>query len=341
MRALQMETAWGEPLVKNVQARMPGPGEAMARIDSAYVGTRERSSASGNRDVYYPGHTRKFPLTLGYQAGATVTEVGEGCRIAPGTRVFVNGFAECRRCHQCLNGNMGQCPNHDLLGLDVHGCIAEFVTAPELCFFPVPPEIPTDAIAGASEVSTALRGLKRAGSIAGRKVAAIGCGDIGITIAILLRLSAVSSLTVIDPSERARDLARRFVPDAEILAPEEVDDRLFDTTFESSNAEAGIELAIKSLAPNGTAVIYSALGPATFRFEVLYKQWHEKEITIRMSNAKNPEDVREAINLLAARPILQSLFELEVVPFDEAGTVLKEILSGARHRPVCVHPHDL
>ena len=77
----------------DVQARMPGPGEAMVRIDSAYVGTRERSSASGNRDVYLPGHRRKFPLTLGYQAGATVTEMAEGSGIAPGTRVFVNGFA--------------------------------------------------------------------------------------------------------------------------------------------------------------------------------------------------------------------------------------------------------
>lgn len=340
MRALQIESPGGEPRVTDVQARMPGPGEAMVRIDSAYVGTRERSSASGNRDVYYPGHDRKFPLTLGYQAGATVTEVGEGSTIAPGTRVFVNGFAECRRCHQCLNGNMGQCPNHDLLGLDVDGCLAEFVTAPELCFFPVPPEIPTDAIAGASEVSTALRGLKRAGAIAGRKVAAIGCGDIGITIAILLRLSAVSTLTIIDPSERARDLARQFVPDAEILAPDEVGERLFDTTFESSNVAAGIELAVKSLAPSGIAVIYSALGPATFHFEGLYKQWHEKEITIRTSNAKNPEDVREAIDLLAAHPILQSLFALEVVPLEAAGAVLKDLLSGARHRPVCVRPHD-
>lgn len=323
----------------DVQARMPGPGEAMVRIDSAYVGTRERSSASGNRDVYLPGHRRKFPLTLGYQAGATVTEVGEGSTIAPGTRVFVNGFAECRRCHQCLNGNMGQCPNHDLLGLDVDGCLAEFVTAPELCFFPVPPEIPTDAIAGVSEISTALRGLKRAGPIVGRKVAAVGCGHIGITIAVLLSLSGVASLTIVDPSERARDLARRFVPDAEVLAPDELGARTFDATFESSNVAAGIELAIKALAPSGIAVIYSALGPATFHFEGLYKQWHEKEITIRASNAKNPEDVREAIDLLAAHPILQCLFELEVVPLDRAGAVLGEILSGARHRPVCVRPH--
>jgi threonine dehydrogenase-like Zn-dependent dehydrogenase len=319
---------------------MPGPSEAMVRINSAYVGTRERSSASGNRDAYLPGDRRKFPLTLGYQAGATVTEVAAGSGIAPGTRVFVNGFAECRRFRQCLAGNMGPSPRHDLLGLDVDGCLAEFVNAPELCFFPVPSEIPTDAITGVSESSTTLRGLRRAGPLVGRKVAAVGCGDIGVTIAVLPRLSVVASLTIVNPSERARDLARRFVPDAEILASDELGARTFDATLGSSNVAAGIELTIKALAPSGMTVIYSALGPATFQFEGLYKQWHEKEITIRASNAKTPEDVREAIDLLAAHPILQFLFELELVPLDRAGAVLSKILSGACHRPVCVRPHD-
>ena len=339
MRAVQLVTEGKIPVLGEVQARPPRADEVLVKVGSVYVGTRERSSVSGNRANYWPDRPKPgLPIILGYQAGGTVVQAGADSPIKEGRRVFVNGFVDCGKCDACMDGQQNLCPHHSLLGIDVDGCLAEQVTLPWRCVFPCPDSIPMKLIPAVSEVSTALHGFRCAGSVAGRSVAVIGGGDIGATAAKLAKLFGAKPVVVVEPAEEPRARLKRILPDLDIRDSAKGLPAEFDFAFEASNVAAGIEDSIACLRRNGKAIIFSALGETTLRFKALYSEWHTREIQIIASNAKTPVDVRDSIDLLACHAELRAAFDLEPVAMEGAAQVIADFAAYKRRVPVCVFP---
>ena len=339
MRAVQLVAEGKSPILGDAQVRPPKADEVLVKVGSVYVGTRERSSVSGNRANYWPDRPKPgLPIILGYQAGGTVTQAGSDSPIKEGARVFVNGFVDCGKCDACMDGQQNLCPHHSLLGIDVDGCLAEQVTLPWRCAFPVPDSIPMKLIPAVSEVSTALHGFRCAGSVAGHSVAVIGGGDIGATAAKLAKLFGAKPVVVVEPAEESRARLKRILPDIEVRDSAKGLKAEFDFAFEASNVASGIEDSIACLRRNGKAIIFSALGETTLRFKALYSEWHTREIQIIASNAKTPVDVRDSVDLLDRHAELRAAFDLEPVAMEGAAQVIADFAAYKRRVPVCVFP---
>ena len=84
----------------------------------------------------------RFPFTLGQDISGEVVAVGAGVKaVSTGTRVVVNPAVSCGQCERCLSGRDNLCARLQLLGKNLPGGYAEFVTVPAQNLVPLPPDI--------------------------------------------------------------------------------------------------------------------------------------------------------------------------------------------------------
>jgi threonine 3-dehydrogenase len=205
------------------------------------------------------------PLTLGHEFAGTVVEVGGAVRdVAVGDYVSAESHVTCGMCFHCRTGNAHMCERTRILGVDREGAFAQYVAIPEAVVWQndrtkLPPELATlqepfgNAVFATSEQD-----------LAGRSVAVLGCGPIGLfTIAIArasgaavvvaadlrpfrLELARTMGATAVVDVDRAGDTAEWFKSHHEGLG--------FDVVFEMSGAPSAIADAFR-IARNGGRVV--------------------------------------------------------------------------------------
>ncbi len=342
MRALQIDSLGAKAQVRDVQSRPPEAGEAAVRVEAAFVGNRERNVAAFFETSDPATLEALFPLTVGYRGAGVVTKAGADTGLVPGTPVFIHGYLPCGACGQCTADASHRCLHPKVVGVDIDGCLAESATLPAGLLIPLRPDLALELAPAIADMGTAFHGIRRAGSVAGRHVAVIGGGEIGLAAAAILTVTGVASVTVFDPAEEARERVARFLPKARALPAWPGGDDRYDMAFDASSVPVGVETAIKCLEPGGTAVIYNAMatGGAELGFENFFHQWIKPEVTILATIAKTREDLIACADLLATQPLLQALYTLETVPLEAAGEALADAIAGNRPVSVCVRPQQ-
>lgn len=220
-------------------------------------------------DMHYFRHARTGdfvltePLVLGHELAGVVEAVGEGVTgLAPGTRVAVNPFRPCGRCPRCVEGRANLCEDVFFMGSASRtphmqgGFAEEFDTTPGQCF-PIPDETPFEAAALAEPLAVCLHAVAR-GEVAGRSVAIVGAGPIGLLTLLAARLKGATSVTVADVAAAPLEFAASLGADAAVdLAadPEGLGKMPApDVVFEVSGAPAGLEAALRAARRGGVVV---------------------------------------------------------------------------------------
>jgi len=76
----------------------------------------------------------KPPMIFGHECAGEVVEVGNLVkRIKIGDFISAETHIPCGHCFQCLTGQQHICQNLRILGVDINGCFAEYVSIPEVC----------------------------------------------------------------------------------------------------------------------------------------------------------------------------------------------------------------
>lgn len=341
MRALQIDSLGTKASVRDVQSRPPGSGEATVRVESAFIGNRERNVTAFFEAADPASLQGLFPLTVGYRGAGVVERVGPDTGLSPGMPVFIHGYLPCRICEQCLAGASHRCIHPKVVGVDIDGCLAEYATLPAACLIPLRADLPLELAPAIADMGTAFHGIRRAGSIAGRHAAVVGGGEIGLAAAAILAVSGTASVTVFDPAPDARDRVARYLPDARALPAWPGGDDRYDIAFDASSVPIGVETAIKCLRPGGTAVIYNAMatGSAELRFDDFFREWIKPELTIVTTIAKTRDDLIACADLLATQPLLQALYSLEAIALDNAEDAFAEAMAGTMRGNILVRPH--
>ncbi|WP_062203407.1 L-idonate 5-dehydrogenase [Aureimonas sp. AU12] len=233
---------------------------------------RIRFGAGGicGSDMHYFRHGRtgdfvvKEPLVLGHEVAGTVEAVGRDVTgLTVGTRVAVNPSRACGHCPRCREGRANLCENVFFMGSaskDPHmqgGFASLFDAAPAQCV-PVPDTLPIEAAALAEPLAVCLHAVARAGDLAGRSVAIVGAGPIGLLTLLCARLCGAAETTVVDVAAAPLAFATRLGathaidvsadPDAlkRIAAP--------DVVFEVSGTPAGLASSIALVRRGGIVV---------------------------------------------------------------------------------------
>jgi NADPH:quinone reductase-like Zn-dependent oxidoreductase len=108
----------------------PGPGDALVRV---------RACALNHLDVFTrrgeQGRRVQLPHILGIETAGEVVALGEDVAdLRVGDRVVNGPGVWCRRCKLCRSGEENMCLERQIVGVDVHGGYAEYITLPGYAF---------------------------------------------------------------------------------------------------------------------------------------------------------------------------------------------------------------
>jgi threonine 3-dehydrogenase len=144
-------------------------------------------------------HRVQPPLTLGHEFAGTVVEAGKNVRaVKVGDFVSAESHVTCGMCFHCRTGQAHMCEKTRILGVDRDGAFAEFVTVPEAVIWQndrskLPPDIATlQEPFGNAVFATSSQDL------AGKSVAVLGCGPIGLFTIAIARASGAAGVWVAD-----------------------------------------------------------------------------------------------------------------------------------------------
>ncbi|MFM9445846.1 dehydrogenase [Streptomyces acidiscabies] len=196
----------------------------------------------------------------------------------------------------------------------------------------VPPDVPAGRAILAGTVETAVNALWDAAPMIGDRVAVIGGGMVGSSVAALLaRFPGVKAQLIDADPARAETAAKLGI---DFALPQDAAGDL-DLVIHASATEAGLNRALELLRPEGTVVELSWYGDRRITLP-LGEAFHSRRLTIRSSQVGTVSPARAsrsyadrlalALDLLAD-PALDALITGECA-FEELPAVLPKLASG-------------
>lgn len=221
MRAVRKRGAEPGLVLDEVPVPTPGPGEVLVRVEAASIcGT----DLHIRRWDEWSSERVRPPLTLGHELCGTVVALGDGVTsIAEGDYVSAESHVTCGVCFHCRTGKAHMCEQTRILGVDRDGGFADYVAIPASVAWQndrakLPPEIAClQEPFGNAVFATSTQNL------AGRAVAVLGCGPVGLFTIAIARAFGAGRLLASDHVPFRLELARELGADA-VVNFAEVDD---------------------------------------------------------------------------------------------------------------------
>ena len=207
------------------------------------------------------------PLVLGHEFAGTVVDTGRLVRNArAGDYVSAESHVTCGVCYHCRTGRAHMCERTQILGVDRDGAFAEYVAVPESVLWPndrakLPPEIATLQ----EPFGNAVFALAHA-DLAGKTVAILGCGPVGLFGIGIARASGAGRIIASDRHPFRLELARRMGADT-ALDPGAAADPVgafvaqnegehLDVVFEMSGAPEAIADSFRIVRHGGRVILF-------------------------------------------------------------------------------------
>ncbi len=263
MRAVRKLAAEPGLVLDEVPVPRPAADEVLVWVEAASVCGTDLHIHGWNE---WAQQRIRPPLTLGHEFCGTVVEVGAAVRhVSVGDYISAESHVTCGMCFHCRTGNAHMCERTRILGVDRDGAFAEYVCVPESVVWQndrskLPPELATlqepfgNAVFATSEQD-----------LAGRSVAVLGCGPVGLFTIAIARSSGAAVVVAADRRPFRLELARTMGATAVIDVDETNGETAewfrehheglgFDVVFEMSGAPTSIRDAFR-IARNGGRVI--------------------------------------------------------------------------------------
>lgn len=345
--------------MKALRKTRPGRGAELERIavpqfDDNDVLVRVRAASICGTDVHIFGWDAwaagrlKPPLTFGHEFCGTVEAVGKNvAAVKSGDFVSAEMHVACGHCYQCRVGQPHICQNVKVLGIDADGCFAEFVRIPATNIWKVDPSIPEHYAAIMDPLGNAVHTVL-AGAIAGRTVAVIGCGPIGLMAIAVARACGAATIFATEVNTHRLALAKEMGADV-ALNPAETDivRRVKDATggtgvdvmLEMSGNPKGIHQGFELLRAGGRASLLGVPSqPVTFDLvtDIIFKG-----VTVQGIYGRKMFGTWEQMTSLlkAGRLNLEPLFK-ERVPLEKFADAFA-LLEGGQASKVLFYPNGL
>ncbi|MBK9170031.1 MAG: L-threonine 3-dehydrogenase [Bryobacterales bacterium] len=207
----------------------------------------------------------KPPLVVGHEFVGRVEEAGEAVSgFQPGDIVSGEGHIGCGHCYYCRTGQGHICRKVEIIGVDRDGCFAQYLRMPESNVWKVRPGIPHEIAAIFDPLGNAMHTVM-AQPVAGRSVAVVGAGAIGLMACRIAEAAGALSVVVVEPQAHKRALALRMGAHAaydpaadgwfEKFIADTPDGVGVDVVLEISGAQQGIHKAFDMVRPGGEVAL--------------------------------------------------------------------------------------
>ena len=264
MRAIRKNEAGPGLVLDELPVPTPEPDEVLIQIEAASIcGT----DLHINRWDQWSSERVHPPLTLGHELCGTVVAMGSSVRgVAEGDYVSAESHVTCGTCFHCRTGKAHMCERTQILGVDRNGGFADFVAVPASVIWQndrtkLPPELAClQEPFGNAVFATATQEL------AGRAVAVLGCGPVGLFAIAIARAFGAGRLLASDHVPYRLELARALGAD-DVVNVDEVESVPewfvehnegvgMGVVFEMSGALRAIEDAFGIVRHGGNVVLF-------------------------------------------------------------------------------------
>jgi 2-desacetyl-2-hydroxyethyl bacteriochlorophyllide A dehydrogenase len=309
VRAVVFEEA-GKLSVQDVEDPVPGRTDVVVEV--AGVGI------CGTDIHVYEGHYAgtRFPLIPGHEVSGTVVAVGsEVSAVSLGDRVVVDPTLSCGQCDQCVNGAYNLCLNWNSFGVTrSHGASAEYLVAPARNAYRLPENVDLFQATMIEPLSCAIRAYDVLPRRLGDHYLIYGAGTMGLLIAQLGPRAGAASVTVVDPNEGRRALAKEVGIETVVASAEELDRPNWDVVIDATGVIAAIEDGLPRVKPGGTFQQFG-VAPADATARYLPISIVRDEINI-VGSAASRYTFSRAVEMFAAgavvsEPMFSHAFTLE------------------------------
>ncbi|QNP76172.1 alcohol dehydrogenase catalytic domain-containing protein [Streptomyces roseirectus] len=314
----------------------PGPGELLVRVLASGVCGSDLAAWRGTHPY------KVAPVVLGHEFCGTVTRLGlqlpyDQGEFAVGDLVCSAAFSPCDGCAECRRGAPHLCADRRNLSHEGwQGSFAEYVLLRRNMTHRLPPG--TDPVAGAlvEPLSIGLHAVRLAGPGAGRALAVLGSGTIGLSCLLSARRLGFGPAVCVDAGPAKAALAAAAGADGYVDArtgspsPGEVADLIVrqlagerpEVVFVAAGYPGVLDQAVAAVRPGGTIVVVSYFdAPVPVDLNALVG----REARLLFSSLSVPDDFRRIISWLAdgsldPLPLVTHHFPLERI--EEAMAVL-------------------
>jgi 2-desacetyl-2-hydroxyethyl bacteriochlorophyllide A dehydrogenase len=321
--------------VHTVQVPGLGAGEALVEMVMTGVCGSDTHAQHGRHPFI------QLPYAPGHEVVGVVRDVADGVTsVRPGQRVLVEPTLPCWSCKQCRAGRENLCENLRFFGC-VHdqGGMADYFTVPANRLHVVPDGLDDRQALLVEPLSTPVHAVRLAGPLAGRAVAVLGAGTIGLLVLAAALHDGAAKVVVTDLRDDKReraltlgasaavDAGRPDVAEAVREALGESADVVFDCVAVQRTVDQAIAMALKG----GTVVVVGVpTGPVSIPLPVVQDQ----QVRIQGSATYLPEDYRRSIEMLLAGAVRPQDIITGEYPLEQVAEAFDASASGAHVKVV-------
>ncbi len=303
--------------VVETDAPEPDRGEVRIQVEACALNHLDVFARLG-----HPEDDGDFPKRTGCDIAGIVDAVGDDVdedRI--GDEVVVYPGVTCGECRYCLNGEHTMCHEYRIIGEDLPGGLAEYVTVPAWCLDPKPESLTfVTAAAWPITFTTAWRMIITTGELRPAETALIlgasgGVGNAALQIANRLGATTFATTSTPEKAERVSEWADEVIDYTRVAFDEEVH-KLTDGHGVNLVADhVGQETwqqSIDSLAMGGRMVICGATSGSDSDIDIRSVYQHHRQI--RGAPMGNRQDFRDVGSLVAAgelEPVIDRVLPLD------------------------------
>jgi 2-desacetyl-2-hydroxyethyl bacteriochlorophyllide A dehydrogenase len=253
----------------------------------------------------------------------------------------VEPYLPCWTCKMCTTGRENLCENLQFFGCGyAQGGMADYFTVAANRLHPVPDVLDDHAAALIEPLSTPVHAVRLAGDVAGRSVAVLGAGTIGLLTLAVLRAHGAGPVVSTDPNLAKRQRAAALGADATIDArsPDvtgQVREALggsADIVFDCVSVQSSLDQAIGIADKGGTVMV---VGVPAREVTVPLPIVQDHQIRIQGSATYLPPDYAESADLLRRGAVRTADFVTAVRPLAQVAEAF-ELASSGQHVKVLV-----
>ena len=251
MRALIFNNDEGLTLKQDYAKPIPKAGEALIKVSLAGICNTDAEIVKG-----YMGYNG----VLGHEFVGVVEDVNSKDKSLVGKRVVAEISYGCDdpECPWCAVKNYRHCPNRHTIGIwKKDGCFAEYITLPTNILFEVPDNVTDEQAVFVEPLAAACEITEQLHIDPSQKVAVLGDGKLGLTIALTLNAQNLD-VTLIGKHGNKLDIAKAQGVKVQLLENTEISNN-YDIVVEATGSVSGFETSLNLVKPRGVLVLKSTI----------------------------------------------------------------------------------
>ena len=251
MKALIFNNEEGLILKNDYLKPIPQKDEALIKVSLAGICNTDAEIVKG-----YMGYNG----ILGHEFVGIVEDVNSDDKSLVGKRVVAEISYGCNdpECPWCAIKNYRHCPNRHTIGIwKKDGCFAEYITLPTNILFEVPENVSDEQAVFVEPLAAACEITEQLHIDPSQKVAVLGDGKLGLTIALTLNAQNLD-VTLIGKHENKLDIAKNQGVKVKLLENAEISNN-YDVVVEATGTASGFETSMSLTKPRGVLVLKSTV----------------------------------------------------------------------------------